>query len=95
MGGSKMEVVITKKERFAGRQYDANGFPAKWASIHVYVFWDCKYQKYIIKEESYLGTGSASNKYESERLYDSVDEVNKALHSTREYADYYRQAYNN
>lgn len=87
------EIKISEVNYYAGREVDANCHPAKWASIRVYVFWDCKYQKYIIKEESYLGTGSASNKYESERLYDSVDEVNKALHQVKEYADYYRQAY--
>ena len=57
------------------------------------VMWDCKYQKYVVIEESYLGTGSCSNKYESERVYDSADEVNKALHSTKEYANYFQQAY--
>ena len=87
------ETVISKKECYAGREVDANCHPAKWASIEICVMWDCKYQKYIIKEESYLGTGSVSNKCESERIYDTADEVNKALHAAKEYADYFRQAY--
>lgn len=87
------EIQISKVAYYAGRECDSSGRPARWASIYIYVMWDVKYHKYIIKEESYLGTGSASNKYESERIYDTADEVNKALHQTKEYADYYRQVY--
>lgn len=87
------EIVISKVNYFAGRECDSYGHPAKWASIDVCVMWDCKYSKYIVREESNLGTGSVSNRYESERIYDTADEVNKALRDAKEYADYYRQAY--
>ena len=86
-------VKISEINYYAGRECDSYGHPAKWASIHIEVFWDVKYQKYIIKEESYLGTGSCSNKYESDRVFNLADGVNKALHQAREHADYYRQAY--
>lgn len=82
---------ISKIAHFAGHQYDANGFPARWFAETISVMRTG--EKYLVKFESYLGTGSVYNKIESESVFDSADEVNKALHAEKEYADYYRQAY--
>ena len=84
-------IEINNVNYYAGKAVDANGFPARWASIHVCVMWDG--ERYVVKTESYLGTGSASNKYESETTYNDVEDVNNELHITKEYADYYQQKY--
>lgn len=84
-------IQISKISYYAGRQYDANGRPARWYKETVHVMWTGK--RYLVKSTRYLGTGSVYNKIESESVFDSAHEVNESLHAVKETAEHYQRAY--
>lgn len=89
----KVEILHIKL--YAGREYDANAIPAKWASMEATVYLNTSNNKYLYEviSVSRLGTGSVYNEMTDSYYCNNVDEVNNELNALRETIKYYKDKY--
>ena len=89
------KVEISHIELYAGREYDINNRPARWASADATVYLHVGEEIYPYEVISILktGTGSVYNEIIDRHFCYNVDEVNVQLHALRETIKYYKDKY--
>ena len=76
----------------AGRSFAYSRPTPYWMGVVSYQ-WDVKKQAFIVRSTQVLGTGTVANKYSSEELMSSCDDINNLLDYFKELKHHYESVY--